>query len=97
MMPSAIAATPVRSIENVSLAPSRYGTVLGLAEQAVLADAHVVEEQHPGRRRVHAHLAQRLRSARGRACPCRARSCRILRSAGGLPSSSLQMKTIVSA
>jgi len=26
MMPSAIAATPVRSIENVSLAPSRDGT-----------------------------------------------------------------------
>ena len=39
MMPSDMAATPERSIENVSLAPSRPpdGDVLGLADQAVLA------------------------------------------------------------
>ena len=37
MMPSAMAATPERSIENVSLAPSRPpdAHVLGLADEAV--------------------------------------------------------------
>ena len=49
-MPSAIAATPVRSMVNVSLAPERAGDVLGLADEAVLADAHVVEEELAGRR-----------------------------------------------
>ena len=35
--------------------------LLGLAEQAVLAHPHVGEEEHPGRRGVHPHLAHRLR------------------------------------
>ena len=50
MIPSDMAATPERSIEKVSLAPSRPpdGHVLGLADEAVLADAHVGEEQLAG-------------------------------------------------
>ena len=50
MIPSDMAATPERSIEKVSLAPSRPpdGHVLGLADQPVAPDADVVEEQLAG-------------------------------------------------
>ena len=65
MMPSAIAATPDRSIDERRLrrlaALAAAERLFALAEQPVAADAHVVEEQHAGRRRVQAHLAQRLR------------------------------------
>ena len=95
--PEAIAATPVRSIENASFAPSRYGTVLGLAEQPVLADAHV------GRGTASRSATSACPScASASVCskpgmPLSSTKLRILRSAGGLPSSSLQMKTVVSA
>ena len=62
MMPRAMAATPERSMHERGLGAlaAARGDVLGLADQAVDADPHVVEEQLAGGRRVHAHLAQRL-------------------------------------
>ena len=98
MMPSAIAATPDRSIENVSLAPSRppAGT----------------SSVSPSSRSRPARTSVRNSSPVGDECipilrngfdcsrpgmPESRTNDRILRSAGGLPSSSLQMKTMVSA
>jgi hypothetical protein len=52
-MPSAIAATPVRSMEKVALAAER---VPGLAEEAITRHNDVGEEELVGGRRVHAHL-----------------------------------------
>ena len=63
MMPSAIAATPARSMAKVSLAPVAgvAARLLALAEEPVGAGAHVGDEDLARRRGVHPHLAQRAR------------------------------------
>ena len=98
MIPSDMAATPERSMENVSLAPSRP------------PDGR--SSVPPIRRSSPTRTSSRKSSPVGELCMPIFRSgldCtrpgmpesrtneRILRSAGGLPSSSLQMNTMVSA
>ena len=98
MIPSAIAATPERSIENVSLAPSRppAGTSSVSPISRSLPTRTSVRNSSP----VGDECMPILRS--GFDCsrpgmPLSSTNDRILRSSGGLPSSSLQMNTIVSA
>src|SRR5215211_4374666 len=99
MIPSAIAATPERSIENVSLAAAR----------PLLAAA---SSDSPIRRSIPTRTSVRNSWPVGDECipifrsgfdcsrpgmPRSRTKLSTLRSAGGLPSSSLQMKTMVSA
>ena len=96
MMPSDIAATPVRSTENACFAPSRYGT----------------SSVSPSSRSLPARTSSRKSIPVGDECmpilrigfvcskpgmPWSSTNERILRSCGGFPSSSLQMKIVVSA
>ena len=98
MIPSDIAATPERSIEKVSLAPSRppAGTSSVSPMRRSLPTRTSVRNSSP----VGEECMPILRS--GLLCskpgmPLSRTKLRILRSSGGLPSSSLQMNTVVSA
>ena len=98
MMPSDIAATPERSIENVSLAPSRPPA--GTSSVSPMSRSTPTRTSSRNSSPVGELCMPILR--RGLDCtspgmPVSSTKDRILRSAGGLPSSSLQMKTIVSA
>src|SRR4051794_13548155 len=96
MIPRLMAATPVRSIENASFAPSRYGRSSVPPSSRSLPTRTSVRNSIP----VGDECIPILRI--GPVCskpgmPLSSTKLRILRSAGGLPSSSLQMKTVVSA
>ena len=96
-MPSAMAATPVRSIEKVSLAPERAGTSSVSPIRRSRPDAHVLEEELAGGRRVQAHLAQRLRLREAGHAALEDEAQDLALAGSVLPSSSLQMNTMVSA